>query len=247
MAGYAPQYISLNCELPPFTNRLVRQAMNYAVNKERILRVEQGMGVVARGVLPPTVKGFNPDLPGYPYNPAMAKMLLAEAGMPNGFSVPFWIDQDPGAVQIALAVNQDLAAVGVTVQLNVVSVQALNDGGQRRKHVPMALWDWVANFNDPKDTLDFLVNGERIVDEGCLNCAFYSNSIVNELFHQAAPELDAGNRLRLYQKLERIVVDDAPWIFLYNADSYTLHQESLKGYKIRSVWPPRLENVWLDK
>jgi peptide/nickel transport system substrate-binding protein len=144
-------------------------------------------------------------------------------------------------------VQQDLAAVGVTVQLNPVGSQALQDAGGRRKNVPMAVWTWLANFNDPKDTLDFTVNGERIVDKGCYNFAFYSNPRVNELFHQAAPELDVGKRLRLYQELEGIVVDDAPWIFLFNVDNYNFRQESLKGYKMRSIWPDRLENTWLDR
>ena len=247
VVGVHPIYVSLNCEMPPFTNPQVRLAMNYAVNKVRILKLLQGEGVVARGVLPPTVKGFNPDLPGYPYSLDTASNLLAEAGMAKGFTVPFWTDQDPGSVQIALAVKQDLAAVGVTVQLNVVSATALLDGGQRRKRVPMALWDWLANFDDPKDTLDFLVNGERIVEEGCLNCAFYSNTNVNRLFREAAPKREPDERLRLYQQLERTVVEEAPWIFLFNLNRHTLHQESLKGYKIRSIWPERLENVWLEK
>jgi len=245
VVGLSPKYIALNCEMPPFTNRLVRQAMNYAVNKERLLKANQGLGVIAHGVLPPTVKGFNPDLPGYPYDPAKARSLLAEAGLRDGFAVPSWFIGDAG--QIALLVQQDLAAVGVTVQLHQVSGAALLDEAGRRKAVPMSIWSWGADFDDPKDTLDFLVNGERIVDDGCLNYAFYSNLRVNELFHQAAPELDSRKRLGLYQELERMVADDAPWIFLFNGDYYTLHQAWVKGYKMNSIWPDRLEEVWLDK
>ena len=59
--------------------------------------------------------------------------------------------------------------------------------------------------------------------------------------------MDVGKRLRLYQELEGIVVDDAPWIFLFNVDNYNFRQESLKGYKMRSIWPDRLENTWLDR
>jgi len=246
--GCNPIYISLNCEMPPFTNRLVRQALNYAVNKQQILKGIQSRGVVARGVLPNTVKGFNPLLPGYPYDPAKARMLLAEAGITNGLTVPFWIlQEDQDKYQTALRVQQDLAAVGVTLELKIVSYQALLDEGQRRGHVAMSIWDWLADFNDPKDTLDFLVNGERITDDGCLNVAFYSNPRVNELFHRAAPELDRGKRLQLYQELERIVADDAPWIFLFQKNDYALRQVWLKGFTIRSHWPQRLENVWLDK
>jgi peptide/nickel transport system substrate-binding protein len=85
------------------------------------------------------------------------------------------------------------------------------------------------------------------VDDGCLNYAFYSNPRVNELFHQAAPELDPSKRLGLYQELERMVADDAPWIFLFNGDYYTLHQAWVRGYKMNSIWPDRLEEIWLAK
>jgi len=80
-----------------------------------------------------------------------------------------------------------------------------------------------------------------------MNGAFYSNPRVNELFRQAAPELDPVKRLRLYRELEQIVVEDAPWIFLCNLNDFRLRQPWLKGFKMRPVWPQRLENVWLDK
>jgi ABC-type transport system substrate-binding protein len=244
--GCAPTYISLNCELPPLTDRRVRQALNCAVDKDRLLKVLLHRGVAACGVLPSSIKGFNPNLRGYPYDPNKARSLLVAAGCTNGPPIQFLLSEDWMSRKIAVVVEHDLRKLGVKLDVQLVNTSVLLNQGQTRKRVPMAVWDWIANFNDPKDTLDLLVNGDRITEEGCLNVAFYSNPQVNELFRQAAREMDAAKRLQLYREIERLVVEDAPWIFLCNMNRYQLRQPWLKGFKMRAVWPQRLENVWLD-
>jgi ABC-type transport system substrate-binding protein len=241
-------YISLNCELPPFTDQRVRWALNYAVNKEHLLKVLLHRGVIARGVLPNSIKGFNPNLPGYPFDPEKAKALPAEAGYTNSRPIRFLVASDSSlSRKIAAVIEQDMRKVGVKLDLKEVSFLAQLNEGQRRGNVPMAVWDWVSNINDPKDMLDLNLNGERITEEECANAAFYCSPRVNGLFRQAAPEMDAARRLRLYQELERIVAEDAPWIFLCNLNYEALCQPWLKGFKVRAVWPQRLENAWLDK
>ena len=73
-------YLGMKCTLPPFTDRRVRQAMNYAVNKEKLLRLINNRGVVAKGFVPPNMPGYNPNVPGYPFDPPRARQLLAAAG-----------------------------------------------------------------------------------------------------------------------------------------------------------------------
>jgi peptide/nickel transport system substrate-binding protein/oligopeptide transport system substrate-binding protein len=245
--GNVPYYVSLNCELPPFTDKRVRQALNYAVNKEHLLRVVHHRGVTARGVLPNALKGFNPDSRGYPYDTNKAMTLLRDAGYAGGLALRFVLEADPDNRKIALVVREYLAAVGVQVELQELNSTAWLNEIQRRKQVPIALVTWVANFNDPRDTLDCLVNGERITEEGCVNVAFYSNPKVNALFRQAAPEMDPAKRMQLYRRIEEIVVEDAPWIFLFNWNDCSLRQPWLQGFKMRAVWPQRLESVWLNR
>jgi peptide/nickel transport system substrate-binding protein len=149
-------------------------------------------------------------------------------------------------MKVALVMEQDLAAVGVKLHLNKIQGQAIYIG-QKRHTIPMEFWDWVPNFNDPKDTLDFLVNGERLTDDGNINTAFYSSPEVNRLFHEGAAEVDPAKRLQVYQKIEQHVLEDAPYLFLVHMNVYELHQPWLKGVKARGIWPRRLDNAWIDR
>ena len=247
LEGTVFDYMTLNCELEPFTDKRVRQAMNYAVDKQRILKALFNEGAVAHGVLPAALKGHDPNIVGYPYNPAKATELLAEAGFPEGFTVKLLAS--PGSarwIKIALLVQNDLEQVGIQTELQIVSGPSYLDAIQRRKEVPFAILDWLPNFNDPKDTLKSLLSGEAIKEEGSLNMAFWSNAKVDELFREADLEMDPDRRLSLYHEIEVMIVDEAPWIFLLQSDSNFYTQPWLMGFTPRPVWPPRLEKTWIQ-
>ena len=78
-------YVTMNVNVPPFDNKLVRQAVNHAINKERIIRIVNGRAVPANQPLPPAMPGYAADYEGYAYDPDKAKALLAEAGFADGF------------------------------------------------------------------------------------------------------------------------------------------------------------------
>jgi oligopeptide transport system substrate-binding protein len=247
LQGTIFDYMTLNCEMEPFTDKRVRQAMNYAVDKQRMLKALFNEGAVARSVLPAALKGHDPNIVGYPYNPAKAKELLAEAGFPNGFTVKLLAS--PGSarwIKIALLVQNDLEKIGIQTELQIVSGPSYMDAIQRRKEVPFAILDWLPNFNDPKDTLKSLLSGEAIKEEGSLNMAFWSNAKVDELFREADLEMIPDRRLSLYHEIETKVVEEAPWIFLLQSDSNYYTQPRLKGFKPRIGWPQRLEKTWIQ-
>jgi ABC-type transport system substrate-binding protein len=221
--------------------------MNYAVDKRRILKVMLDRGSIAHGLLTPVNRAYNEKMLPYPYDPDRARALLAEAGYPQGFDTELVVASDSELfMKAALVVERDLAAVGVKVELKKVQGQAVYIG-QKRKTVPMEVWDWSPNFSDPADTLNTLVNGERIADDGCINTAFYSSEKVNRLFHLGTEEFDSAKRLRIYERIEEQVFDDAPYLFLIQVDSDELHQPWLKGVRPRAIWPSRLENAWIER
>lgn len=241
-------YLALNCELKPFTDIRVRRAMNYAINKERVLQIISGRGVIARGVLPPTMPGYDPHLRTYPYDPARARHLLAEAGYRDGFSVPLWVRADTGQeVRIAEAIQQDLAEVGIKADLKTVAFATLIDAMGRRKNVPLGLFGWSQDYPDPSNFLDVLLRGDRIVEVNCNNAAFYSNPKVDDLLRRAARDTHAKRRLGIYQQVEQMVVDDAPWVFLLHPLHFTLRQPWLRDHRLHPVWSERYEGLWLDR
>lgn len=247
--GAVPTFVFLNCELPPFTNRLVRVALNHAVDKEAAIRVLAQRGVVQRGPLPLTVRGFNRGLPEYPYDPVRARALLAEAGYPAGFETTLWtVRSDSDWMKVAQVVQENLRQVGVTAHLKEVSFPAMLDASGRRRTIPMGVWNWASAFEDPKETLDTMLNGDNVTEEGCMNNAFYSNPAVQRLFREAVAEADASQRAEIYRRIEHQVVEDAPWIFLIQLNIEMVCQPWVRGSRPNGFWPAsRLEYCWIER
>jgi len=88
------EFLGMNCEMEPFTDRRVRLAVCHAVNRERLVRFIGGAGAVAHGLVPPGVFGHDPTRPGYAYDPERSRRLLAEAGHPDGIAVDLWFPTD---------------------------------------------------------------------------------------------------------------------------------------------------------
>jgi oligopeptide transport system substrate-binding protein len=240
-------YISLNTEIPPFDNVKVRRAMNFATNKQRLIRLLNNRGIPARGVLPPPMPGFNPQLKGYDYDPAKARQLLAEAGYASGFSTAIWFENDLTSSRLAAAIKQDWSEAGVSVDLKPAALALYLEAVKRRKNAPCALGPWLQDYPDPSNFLDVLFHGGRIVDVNCNNRAFYNNSKVNELLDRAASCGNVQQRLELYQEAEAIIVDEAPWVFLFHPFLLRLTQPWLRGPKLHPIWPSRFERMWLEK
>jgi len=237
-------YLPMNCEMEPFTDVRVRRAMNYAVDKTRLLRTINDRGVPATGVLPRQMPGFNAQLQGYAYDPDRAKRMLAEAGYPDGLKLPFWVRSDVGfELRVAQALQQDLAEVGVQLELKPVSFATLIEVMGKRKAAVFGIFGWSQDYPDPSNFLDVLLNGNRITDTMCNNAAFYSNPEVNALLEAANRETDRARRLQLYQEAEQRIVDDAPWVFLYHPTTYALRQPWVKGFALHPVWPVRYDKI----
>jgi ABC-type transport system substrate-binding protein len=240
----ATYYLALNCEQPPFTDVRVRRALNHAIDRDRLLRLINGRGVPAKGVLPPRMPGYNPQLRGYPYDPEEARRLLAEAGYPDGFSVTLWVAADSGdGVKMMEAVQQDLARVNVRLELKAMPGALWVEAVGHRRNVACSFTNWFQTYPDPADVFDLCLNGERITDTHCNNTSFYSKQSVNDLLRTAASEPEPGRRLDLYRQAEAQVVDDAPWVFLYHPVDYRMHQPWVKDDRMHPVWAVRYDRL----
>ncbi len=199
--------VRMNCEMGPFTNRLVRQALNHAMDKAALLKAVDNRGLPSRGVIGAQVHGFEHSLPGYDHSPAQARKMLAQAGYSKGFEVDLWASvSDPTWMRIALLVQQCARDAGVTIQIRQMTDSAINSNSGRHGVIPMHVGNWTPAYDDPREFLDTLYNGSNIRDEGCLNSTFYLNPEVIQLFHLANGELDSERRLELYRTIERQVL-----------------------------------------
>ncbi len=235
-------YLGMKCTMAPFTDRRVRQAMNFAVNKQKLLRLINDRGVVAKGFVPPNMPGYNPSVPGYDFDPARARRLLAEAGYPDGFTTTLWVQSDETRLRQAQAVQQDLADIDVRARIKPLAWGPFLEAVRPPDLVPFFWLGWEADFPDPSNFLEVLLHSKNI---GTNNNADYRNPEVDALLDAAASAIDPRARLQLLQTAELRAIGDAPWVFLYHPVSYEIVHPRVRDFELHPLRPARLEQVWL--
>jgi oligopeptide transport system substrate-binding protein len=242
-------YIGFNTQRVPFDDRRVRQAFNYAVNKKAIVHEITRMGsLMASGVLPPGMPGYDPELQGYSYDPEKAKHLLSEAGYPNGVGFPvvqLWSSHKAESTKAELAAYQRyLAEIGVQVEVHFAPNWPTFKKMLEQGKLPMFRLVWYADIPDPDNFLSPLLHSSSPT-----NHTLYRNPLVDQLLEQARKELDDVQRIALYREVERIVMDDAPWITQHHYVLNYIYQPYVQGVEInllgRRTIP--LKKVWFNK
>jgi oligopeptide transport system substrate-binding protein len=242
-------YLAINNQKPPFKGNLkLRQALNYAVNKKAICdAIMEGVPTPARGVLPPGIPGYNPNLKGYPYNPELAKKLLAEAGYPGGKGleeIDLWYNIDAAHGRICIQVQNQLKAIGVKTRLRNYDwgsyLEALKAGEPKLMRAA-----WLADIPDPENFLHVLLHSEKI---GTDNYSRYSNKEFDKLVEEARFTTDPEKRIALYQKAEQMAVEDAVWVFIYHYRDVMMCKPYVKGVvlPVQGDFRLPLDRMWLE-
>jgi oligopeptide transport system substrate-binding protein len=226
------QYIGFNMRLKPFDDKRVRQAFNYAVNKEAIVReITKRGSLTATGVLPPGMPAYDPELQGYYYNPTKAKLLMAEAGYPKGAGFPvvqLWSADKSESTKAELAAYQEyLADIGAKVEIHFAPDWPSYRGMLEQEKLPMFRLVWHADIPDPDNFLSPLLHSASPT-----NRTFYRNPLVDQLLEQARRELADEQRIALYREVERTVMVDAPWITQFHLVFEYLYQPYIKGIEV---------------
>src|SRR6267142_1297967 len=241
-------YLGINNQRKPFDDKRVRQALNYAVNKDAIVRdVLKGTGSLSRGPVLPGTWGADPALKAYPYDPERAKKLLAEAGFPNGFATTLWVPESGSCMQAPVAMStvmqSNLKAVGVNVSLQTMEWGAYL-AKLRTKEQELFALSWMAGNEDPDMVMYPLLHSSQWTPNGP-NRALYKNARFDELLHQARLVTDQGKRAELYREAQRILVDDAPWIFIDHEIQTAAHGKRVQGFKLHPSFDLRVETISL--
>jgi peptide/nickel transport system substrate-binding protein/oligopeptide transport system substrate-binding protein len=230
-------YIGFNLGLAPFKgNAALRKAFNYAVDKEYLWGVLMpGGNTPARGIIPPGIPGYDPDLPGYPHDPAKALSLLAEAGYPGGRGLPsiaLWVNTSDDNRRIAQQIQADLKKIGVSISIKEVDWAAYLQAVEGTATVPgqpqMFRFGWNLDYPDADAVLRLQLHSRNIGPQG--NYFRYANPEFDRLVDQSLSQTDAQARVDNYRRAERIaVMDDAVWLFLNYFESATLFKPYVKG------------------
>nr|WP_246778370.1 ABC transporter substrate-binding protein [Maritalea myrionectae] len=247
-AGPHVWFLILNAKEGPFANKLVRQAANYAINKEALVNdVLEGTAAVAAGPTPPAFAwAYNEELDPYPYDPEKAKELLAEAGA-EGAELTFYVTEggsgmlDP--VAMGTAIQADLAAVGLDVKIETYEwntfLGEVNPGLEGK--ADMAEMAWMTN--DP-DTLPYLaLRTDAWPENGGFNSGYYSNEKVDELLEKARTSTSQEERAELYREMQVIVQEDAPWVFVANWKQNAVTNDRVENFDLEPSFLLHLQNV----
>ncbi|WP_162653389.1 ABC transporter substrate-binding protein [Lentilitoribacter sp. Alg239-R112] len=226
-------YITLNVNTPPMDDVRVRKAINMAINKARVVQIINGRAVPATQPLPPSMPGYTDGYAGYAFDVDGAKALLAEAGLPDGFSTELYVMNTDPNPRIAQAIQNDLAAIGVTVAIkSLAQANVIEAGGNGS--APM-IWSggmaWIADFPDASNFYGPILGCSGAV-EGGWNWSWYCNKELDAMATKADSITDPGmadERLKMWSDVYMGVMEDAPWVPVFNEQRYTMKSPRMGG------------------
>lgn len=242
------QYICINVSMAtPFVDKRVRQAINYAINKNNLIDASSLMSeaTAARGIFPPGLAAFNPALEGYAYNPDKAKDLLAQADYADGLPGEYLLDIRDSREQIERAeiIINDCRKVGIMLKANPMPWKELLERSYEKQFI-LSVRGWSSDNGDPDNFLYPLFHSKNWGRPG--NTSFYKSQKVDEMLIRALAVRNPVERLNYYREIERIVVEDAPWVFLYHSMKYVAINHYVHGYRIRPMGAARLKDCWME-
>jgi peptide/nickel transport system substrate-binding protein/oligopeptide transport system substrate-binding protein len=205
----------------PFDNVKVRQAINMAINKDRIVRILNGRATPANQPLPPLMPGYDKSFTGYAYDVAKAKALLVEAGFADGFETVLYSTNTDPQPRIAQAIQQDLAAVGVKAEVRALAQANVIAAGGSEGEAPM-IWSggmaWIADFPDPSNFYGPILGCAGAV-QGGWNWSWYCNADLDKRAVAADSMSDpakSAERTAAWGKIFTDIMADAPWVPVIN-------------------------------
>lgn len=241
--GFHIWWIALNVHVPPMDNVKVRQALNYAVDKQAIVdSILQGAATLSNGPIIAHSWGNDPAVQPYPYDPEQAKALLAEADLADGFTTKFWVPESGSGMvapkEIGQIVQANLAEVGVTAEIVTQEwtsyVADWQNEGLDAGPYGMAEMSWNFSSPDPAEWLEPNVMTAAHPPGGGFNGSFYSNPEVDDLLTKATQTFNQDERATFFKQAQAIMREDCPWIFMFSANNIAAATARLKGVELNS-------------
>lgn len=219
--GMVVRYLFMNNQKAPFNDKRVRQAVNYAINKDAYIAVvKNGLSSAASSIIGPATQHYKGNDP-YPYDPEKAKELLAEAGYPDGFECTLICASTTGNLKQGEFLQQQLAQVGITMNINALESAVVNDKVENvdkpgaEAEVEMYVIGWSSSTGDADWGIRPLVAVESEPPMS-YNICYYENEEVDKLLYDALSTADETKRAEFYAQAQDILWEDCPMVCLVN-------------------------------
>lgn len=230
------RYLSMNVTQKPFDNPKVREAINYAINRQALVKVAfAGYATPAEGVVPPSID-FAEKYKPWPYDPAKARELLKEAGYPNGFETTLWSSHNHSTAQKVLQfTQQQLAQVGIKVKVTAMDAgqraAEVEGKGQKESGVRMFYTGWSASTGEADWALSPLFASSNWPPT-LFNTAFYSNPQVDKDLTEALKTTNRDDKAKLYKDAQDTIWKENPWVPLVVEKLVSAHSKNLSGFYV---------------
>ena len=235
------QGMHLNNQAAPFTNKALRQALWYAVDRSVIQRVVYyGQGAPAWGPFPPSQWAQDREFADWKRDVAKAKAKLAEAGQPNGFAFTIKGWNQPTQVQELQVIQAQLKDIGVDMKVELLEFGKLLADLNSHNFVAIRL-GWSGRPDPDGNAHSFLHS------KGGLNRVRYSNPKMDDLLDRARSEPELGKRKALYNEVTRLAAEDAPYVWLHHDAEVKVWSEAVRGFEHIGDGMLRMKGVWLEK
>jgi methyl-accepting chemotaxis protein/ABC-type oligopeptide transport system substrate-binding subunit len=239
-------YFGYDCSSGPFNRVEVRQAVNHAINRQRINdRVYAGLGLTAAGLLPPGLIGYDPSLRGPDYDVDRARDLMRRAGYADGFTVDYRTSErdefhNSGIVPMIV---EDLAAIGVRVNVTRHSVTAAREQLNQPGHGTVFCGNWYADFPDSDNFFYVFFHSDSQGVRGI----YFHNPELDARITAGRRSNDIKERTEIYRQLDELVVREAPIAPLFHERLFVAHKPEVRGLRTFLVPPAvRYHDVWIE-
>lgn len=231
-------YLYLNNKKAPLDNPDVRRALVQAVDASGIIDgILNGKAKPLGGPIPVGMWGHDDSLKPVTADAAKAKALLKKSGASVSSLTFLLSDRDPNWQPIALSVQANLADIGIKVDLQQMANSSMRDR-IAKGDFDISIGNWSPDFSDPYMFMNYWFDSKNQGLPG--NRSYYSNPKVDDLVRKAVTVSNQGERTKLYQDAQKLVVDEAAYVYLFQKDTEIVARSSVKGF----IFNPMLENIY---
>jgi oligopeptide transport system substrate-binding protein len=242
MEMIAGVYLSMNTQFKPLDDVNVRQALSWAINREKLCKLQGGQAVPLWQFYPTGMPGSEPGKVYYGYDPAKAKQLLAEAGYPDGFTTELYTHNVDPFPKIAQSIQNDLKAVGVKASVKQLDRDTFYTLQATPHKTPLSTAEWYMDFPDPSDYVIPLASKSNAV-EGGVDTAFWWDPRVEKMINDAR-SLTGQPRYDTYTQMAQIIMDNAPYVTLYQPLMTTMCSKNTGGFYLNLIYWFDTSNYW---
>lgn len=247
---------AMNTRLAPFDDVEVRRAVAAAIDRDQLAMLNRVNVSPMTQLLPRGVPGYDPTFVGQRHDEAAALEHMRRAGYAydpatgkGGWPHPivYTVTAPTFPSYWAQVLQQQLARIGLRLELRLVTQSAYLAITQRAGASQMSPQGWSADYAEPSTFFDPLFTTSAIKADGSNNTAFYSNPRYDELVARARRTVDPLASRALYREANEILCDEAPWAFSYGQHDLVMRQPYVRGFEAHPVWPFDVRRVWLDR